>query len=56
MNSNKNVIPHCRATNYIPYKSSMSQLSGDMFHVNLGLGDSIWAKMIAIVQLSVKGV
>ena len=36
VNSNISAIPNYLATNYTPYESSMSQLSGDTFFSQLG--------------------
>ena len=39
MNSNNSAIPNPSATSYISHESSISQLSGDLFHIQLWLGD-----------------
>ena len=41
VNSNSSAVPIFSATNYISYESSISQLSGDMFHIQLRLCDKI---------------
>ena len=41
---NKLAILDCSTTNYIPYESSMSQLSNDLFHCQLRLGDKLWGQ------------
>ena len=41
MNSNKLAITNFSSTNYISYESSMSQLSGDVFFIQLRLGNNI---------------
>ena len=41
MNSNSPAIPNSSETSYISHESSISQLSGDIFHIQLWLGDKI---------------
>ena len=41
VNPNKVAIFYCSTTNHLPHGSSMSQLSGDMFHVHLRLVGSL---------------
>ena len=41
MNSNNSSIPNSSATSFISHESSISQLSGDIFHILLWLADNI---------------
>ena len=38
---NVDVFPYSMVTNHIPYESSTSQLSDDVFHMQLSLGDNL---------------